>query len=39
MPRAMLTDELWEKLSELMRETGRVYDKREHRMTVEGIGY
>ena len=39
MPRMMLTDELWEKLSELMRETGRVYDKAEHRMTVEGILY
>jgi transposase len=35
----MLTDELWERLSELMRETGRVYDKPEHRKTVEGILY
>jgi hypothetical protein len=39
MPRTMLTDGFWEKLSELMRETGRVYNKPEHRLTVEGILY
>jgi len=35
----MLTDELWTKLSSLMFDTGRVYDKPVHRMTFEGILY
>ena len=39
MPRIMLTDEYWSTLSRLMLETGRVYNKPEHRMTVEGILY
>ncbi len=39
MPRLMLTDEDWNKLSELMKQTGRVYNKPEHRMTLEGILY
>ena len=39
MPRTMLSDECWERLSELMKRTGRVYDKPEHRMTLEGILY
>jgi transposase len=39
MPRTMLSDAYWERLSELMRQTGRVYHKPEHRMTVEGILY
>ncbi|MCU8058603.1 transposase, partial [Shewanella sp. SM34] len=39
MPRLMLTDERWEKLFHLMKSTGRVYDKPEHRQTFEGILY
>ena len=39
MPRTMLSDEDWERLSQLMRETGRVYNKPEHRATFEGILY
>lgn len=39
MPRTMLTDDDWVKLCELMKQTGRVYQKREHRMTLEGILY
>jgi len=39
MPRLMLTDELWKKLSLLMRQSGQVYNKVEHRMTFEGILY
>ena len=39
MPRLMLTDDDWSKLSELMKQTGRVYQKREHRRTLEGILY
>jgi len=39
MPRLMLTDELWEELSPLMRLSGHVYNKPEHRMTFEGILY
>ena len=39
MPRIMLTDEYWLKLSRLLLETGRVYNKPEHRMTLEGILY
>ena len=39
MPRTMLSDEDWERLSQLLRETGRVYNKPEHRATFEGILY
>ena len=39
MPRTMLTDSQWEKLSRLMLFTGRVYNKPEHRNTFEGILY
>jgi transposase len=35
----MLSDEHWESLAKLMKSTGRVYDKREHRLTLEGILY
>lgn len=37
MPRTMLSDDDWASLSELLRQTGRVYNKPEHRMTLEGI--
>lgn len=39
MPRSMLTDDLWKKLSLLMLESGRVYNKPAHRMSIEGILY
>ena len=39
MPRTMLTDEDWVKLSRLMLYTGRIYNKPEHRNTMEGILY
>jgi len=39
MPRNMLADEYWKKLSRIMLYTGRVYNKPEHRKTVEGILY
>jgi transposase len=39
MPRKMLTDQTWEFLKETFLETGRVYNKYEHRMTLEGILY
>lgn len=39
MPRTMLTDETWEKLRLLLKESGRVYNKFEHRNTLEGILY
>jgi transposase len=35
----MLTDQRWEKLLHLMRSTGRIYNKPEHRNTLEGILY
>jgi len=38
MPRLMLTDEHWSKLSKIMLED-RVYNKPEHRKTMEGILY
>lgn len=38
MPRLMLTDELWSKLKAILLED-RVYNKREHRQTLEGILY
>ena len=37
MPRTMLTDKRWEKLLQVMKSTGRIYNKPEHRMTFEGI--
>ncbi len=39
MPRTLLTDEGGNTLSSLMRHSGRVYNKAEHRMTLEGIFY
>lgn len=39
MPRMMLTDALWERLSQLLLDSGRVYNKAEHRLTLEGILY
>ncbi|HIF9456475.1 TPA: IS5 family transposase [Photobacterium damselae] len=39
MPRTMLTDIRWKLLLKIMKSTGRVYDKAEHRMTFEGILY
>lgn len=39
MPRTMLTDTHWKKLSSLMSLTGRVYNKPKHRNTFEGILY
>ena len=35
----MLTNAHWETLFHLMKSTGRVYDKPEHRQTFEGILY
>jgi transposase len=39
MLRLMLTDKLWEKLLQIMKNTGRIYNKSEHRMIFEGILY
>ena len=39
MPRTMLTDSRWELLLQIMKNSGRVYNKPEHRMTFEGILY
>ncbi|WP_165974270.1 MULTISPECIES: IS5 family transposase [Vibrio] len=39
MPRTMLTDIRWKLLLQVMKSTGRIYDKTEHRMTFEGILY
>ena len=39
MPRTMLTDNSWKKLKELLLESGRIYNKLEHRNTLEGILY
>lgn len=39
MPILMLTNARWETLFPLMKSTGRVYDKPEHRQTFEGILY
>jgi transposase len=33
----MLTDKVWQLLKQQMKASGRVYDKKEHRMTFEGI--
>jgi transposase len=35
----MLTDKRWEKPLQIMKNTGRIYNKSEHRMTFEGILY
>ena len=35
----MLTDQRWQKLLQVMKSTGRIYNKPEHRMTFEGILY
>ena len=37
MPRTMLTDKAWEALKQILKETGRVYNKYEHRNTLEGL--
>jgi len=37
MPRLMLTDDSWKLLSKIMHLTGCIYNKPEHRMTLEGI--
>ncbi|MCS3904317.1 transposase, partial [Methylohalomonas lacus] len=39
MPRMMLTDADWSRLSSLLQLSGRVYNKAEHRLTLEGILY
>ena len=39
MPRLMLTDETWNVLSTIMHLSGRIYNKPEHRSTLEGILY
>jgi transposase len=39
MPRQMLSDQAWKLLSRVMYLTGRIYNKPEHRMTLEGILY
>ena len=39
MPRTMLSDNAWEKLKQIFKESGRVYNKYEHRNTLEGILY
>lgn len=37
MPRLMLSDAAWNFLSRVMHMSGRIYNKPEHRMTLEGI--
>ena len=39
MPRTIFTEKRWLLLLQLMKSTGRVYNKPEHRMTFEGILY
>ena len=39
MPRTMLSDKDWEKLKQVLKDSGRVYNKYEHRNTLEGILY
>ncbi len=39
MPRTMLSDNAWNKLKKLLKKSGRVYNKYEHRNTFEGILY
>ncbi|RUP74991.1 IS5/IS1182 family transposase, partial [Alteromonas sp. KS69] len=36
MPRLMLTDKRWQKLLQVMKSTGRIYNKTDQRMTFEG---
>ena len=39
MPRLMLTDERWKILYNEMLNTGKIYDKPEHRLTMKEILY
>jgi len=39
MPRLVLADDSWKLLSKIMLLTGRIYNKPEHRVTLEGILY
>ncbi len=39
MPRTMLNDEQWTKLYTILLETSRIYNKKDHRKTFEGILY
>ncbi len=39
MPRLMLTDGTWSVLSKVMYLSGRIYNKPDHRKTLEGILY
>lgn len=39
MPRNRLTDKTWNFIKEILLETGHVYNKYEHRTTLEGILY
>lgn len=39
MPRLTVTDETWNVLSRIMHLSGRIYNKPEHRNTLEGILY
>src|SRR5690606_36523190 len=39
MPRTIITDKSWLKLKELLMISGRIYNKFDHRMTLEGILY
>lgn len=39
MPRMMLSDNAWERIKNILSQSGRVYNKYEHRLTVEGILY
>ena len=39
MPRLMLTDGTWNVLSKVMYLSGRIYNKPNHRKTLEGILY
>ncbi len=39
MPRTMLTDTAWKHIKLILKESGRIYNKYEHRNTLEGILY
>lgn len=39
MPRTMLTDASWNRLKQILKDSGRIYNKYEHRNTLEGILY
>lgn len=39
MPRTMLTDGSWNRLKQILKDSGRIYNKYEHRNTLEGILY